>query len=140
MKLPEFICISPLYQNSSGINIFLILKRPNMSVIKSHSPLTIVKPGVTRRLIHGKHLMMVVIDFSNGPWTQPEPPHQHIHEQTTYVAEGEIIFVCEGEQDQRLKAGDMFFVPSDKKHTIQLLSKTAKLIDSFNPIRNEFLS
>jgi mannose-6-phosphate isomerase-like protein (cupin superfamily) len=98
-----------------------------------------VKPGVQRRLIHTPDLMTVVIDFTNGPWNEPEPPHSHVHEQITYVAEGEIIFLCEGETDQKLKAGDLFSVPSNKKHTIQLLTKTAKLIDSFNPIREEFL-
>ena len=90
--------------------------------------------------MHTNNLMMAVIDFSNGPWTTPDPPHAHVHEQTTYVAEGEIIFFCEGEPDEKLSAGDMFYVPSNKSHTIQLLSKTAKLIDSFNPIREEFLS
>jgi hypothetical protein len=33
----------------------------------------------------------------------------------------------------------MFSVPSGKEHTIQLLTKTAKLIDSFTPLRQEFL-
>jgi quercetin dioxygenase-like cupin family protein len=102
--------------------------------------ITKVKDGVERRLIHTNDLMTVVIDFSNGPWSEPEPPHYHVHEQTTYVAEGEIIFFCEGEPDQRLRAGDMFSVPSNKKHTIQLLTKHVRLIDSFNPIRQEFIS
>lgn len=111
-----------------------------MPVLKQDSATTTrVKEGVERRLVHAKNLMMVVIDFKNGPWSEPEPPHHHVHEQTTYVAEGEIIFFCEGEPEQQLKAGDMFWVPSDKKHTIQLLSERAKLIDSFNPIREEFL-
>jgi quercetin dioxygenase-like cupin family protein len=100
---------------------------------------TLVKEGVRRRLIHTPHLMMVVIDFDGGPWSQPDPPHSHIHEQTTYVVEGEIIFFCEGEPDQKLLSGDMFAVPSGRPHTIQLLSKTAKLIDSFTPLREEFL-
>jgi quercetin dioxygenase-like cupin family protein len=110
-----------------------------MSVIKSDSPPTHVKDGVTRRLIHGNDLMTVVIDFTNGPWAEPDPPHHHVHEQTTYVAEGELIFFCEDEQQQRLKTGDMFFVPSGKKHTIQVLSTTLRLIDNFNPIRSDFL-
>ena len=101
--------------------------------------MTIVRQGVERRLVHASNLMMVVIDFKNGPWPEPEPQHQHVHEQATYVAEGEIIFFCEGEKERRLKAGDMFWVPSNKKHGIQLLSATAKLIDSFNPIREDFL-
>lgn len=98
-----------------------------------------IKPGVTRYLIHTSDLMTAVIDFTGGPWKEPDPPHAHVHEQTTYVAEGEIIFFCEDEPDQRLKAGDMFCVPSNKQHTIQLLSERARLIDSFNPIRKEFL-
>jgi quercetin dioxygenase-like cupin family protein len=111
-----------------------------MPVLQSEKTLpTPVRTGVTRRLIHGKDLMMAVIDFTNGPWSEPEPPHRHIHEQTTYVAEGELILFCEGEPEQHLKAGDMFFIPSDKLHTIQLLSASVKLIDSFNPIREEFL-
>ncbi len=101
---------------------------------------TMVKEGVQRRLIHAEKLMMVVIDFNNGPWKEPDPPHNHVHEQTTYVVEGEIIFFCEGEPEQRLKPGDMFCVPAGKQHTIQLLTKTAKLIDSFTPLREEFLS
>ena len=98
-----------------------------------------VKDGVTRRLVHAKNIMLVVIDFSNGPWSEPEPFHFHVHEQATYVAEGEIIFFCEDEPDQRLSAGDMFLVPSNKKHTIQLVSRRARLIDSFNPVREDFL-
>ncbi len=98
-----------------------------------------VKEGVNRRLIHTDNLMMAVIDFDNGPWQQPDPSHHHEHEQVTYVAEGEILFFCEGENEEHLVAGDMFSVPSGKEHTIQLLSPRAKLIDSFTPIRKEFL-
>jgi quercetin dioxygenase-like cupin family protein len=92
----------------------------------------LVKPGVTRRFVHAKNLMLVVIDFDNGPWSQAEPMHFHVHEQATYVAEGEFIFFCEDEPDQKLSAGDMFWVASNKKHSI-------KLVDSFSPVREDFL-
>ena len=112
-----------------------------MPVLKANeATMTTIKEGVRRRLTHTEDLMMVVIDFENGPWKQPDPPHSHVHEQTTYIVEGEIIFFCEGESEQRLRPGDMFSVPSGKEHTIQLLTKTAKLIDSFTPLRKEFLS
>lgn len=111
-----------------------------MPVLKAdHVPAVPVRDGVQRRLIHTNDLMMVVIDFDKGPWPEPEPPHHHVHEQITYVVSGELIFFCEGEPDQRLKAGDMFSVPSGKQHKIQLLSENGRLIDSFNPIRKEFL-
>jgi quercetin dioxygenase-like cupin family protein len=111
-----------------------------MAVLKENDAKpTKVKEGVQRKLLHGENLMMVVIDFDNGPWDEPDIPHHHVHEQTTYVAEGEIIFFCEGEPDEMLKKGDLFFVPSGKEHTIRLLTRRVRLIDSFNPIRKDFL-
>lgn len=98
-----------------------------------------VKKGVSRSIIRTDSLMTVLIDFDHGPWESPEPPHSHPHEQTAYVAEGEIVFYCEGEEETHLKAGDMYAVPSGKQHTIKLLSKTARLVDSFTPIRQDFL-
>jgi len=35
-------------------------------------------------------------------------------------------------------AGDMFAVPPEKKHTIKLLTEKVRLVDSFNPIREDF--
>lgn len=110
-----------------------------MPVLKqSDASVQTVKAGVTRRMLHTDKLHMVVIDFTNGPWTEPDPFHNHVHDQVTFVAEGELYFLCEGEDRQYLKAGDMFSVASNKMHTIQLLSKTARLIDSFTPLREDF--
>ena len=99
----------------------------------------LVRPGLYRRLITTGDLMTVVLDFSDGPWEEAEPPHSHPHVQTSYIAEGEIIFYCEDEPDQQLGAGDVFAVPPGKKHTIKLLSQTARLVDSFTPLRRDFL-
>jgi quercetin dioxygenase-like cupin family protein len=111
-----------------------------MAVVKfSESVAQYVHPGLERRIIYAPHLMTVIVDFSDGPWPEAEPFHSHAHEQTCYVAEGEIIFYCEGEPEQHLSAGDLFAVSSGLKHTIRLLSAKARLIDSFNPIREEFI-
>jgi quercetin dioxygenase-like cupin family protein len=83
--------------------------------------------------------MMVAIEFEGGPWDKPDPLHDRVHEQITYVAEGEVIFFSEGEPDQVLRKGDMVSIPSQKKHAIQLMSLRAVLIDSFNPPREDFL-
>lgn len=98
-----------------------------------------VREGVSRKLIHGDNLMTVIIDFTGGPWSEPEPPHSHPHEQATYIAEGEVLFICEGEPTRKLAPGDMFYVAPNKKHTIQLLTERARLVDSFHPIREEFV-
>ena len=111
-----------------------------MPVLKfDEVPYEMVREGLERKIIHTNDLMTVLIDFTDGPWEKPKPMHSHPHEQTSYVAEGKIIFFCEGEEPEELKAGDMFAVPSGKKHTIQLLTKRARLVDSFNPIRKDFL-
>jgi quercetin dioxygenase-like cupin family protein len=111
-----------------------------MSVVKfNESAPEIVRDGLERRTIYTSNLMTVIVDFTDGPWAEAEPFHSHPHEQTSYVAEGEIIFYCEGEPDQHLQAGDMFAAASGQKHTIRLLTPTARLIDSFNPIRQEFI-
>lgn len=100
--------------------------------------MTDVKPGVKRRMLHLDSLHLVVIDFTNGPWSEPDPFHNHVQEQVTYVEHGEIDFYCEGEETQRLTAGYVFAVASNKQHTIQLLSPTARLVDSFTPLREDF--
>jgi quercetin dioxygenase-like cupin family protein len=97
-----------------------------------------VKPGRTRRILHTDHLMMVAFDFGEGPAAQPDPPHTHPHEQVTYVAEGEVMFFI-GEESTRLAPGDMVAVPPDLPHRIQLLTPTARLIDTFTPLRRDFL-
>lgn len=98
-----------------------------------------VKPGVSRSVVHTDHLMVAIIDFTDGPWAEPEPFHSHPHEQISYVAEGEILFYCEQEPPQTLKVGDVFAVESGKKHAVRLLSARARLVDSFSPIRQDFL-
>ena len=103
------------------------------------TPAERVKEGLVRRIIRTGRLMTVVIDFSGGPWPQPDPHHSHPHEQTTFVAAGEILFLAEGSEPERLGAGDLFAVPGGVPHSIQLLSATARLVDTFNPIREDFL-
>ena len=98
-----------------------------------------IREGVERRLGHTDNLMIVVIDFDDGPTSEPDPPHSHPHEQVCYVAEGEILFIMDGEQTQ-LGPGDVFLVPSARPHTIQRLTEHVRLVDCFTPIREDFLN
>lgn len=111
-----------------------------MAVLKfDETVYEIINDRVKRKLIHTDNLMTVMVDFSGGPWPEADPLHNHPHEQTTFIAEGEVVFYFEGEPEQRLKAGDMVAVPPYVKHAIKLVSPTARLIDSFNPVREDFL-
>ena len=97
-----------------------------------------IAPGRERYLANTDNLMLVVIDFADGPHDQPDPPHSHPHEQVTYVADGEVLFFI-NDQSTRLSKGDLITVPLDAPHAIQLLTEKARLVDTINPIREDFL-
>ncbi len=96
-------------------------------------------PGRTRYLVSTEHLMMVAVDFHDGPAKEPDPPHTHPHEQVSYVAEGEVLFFLDG-QPSRMGPGDMVSIPANVPHCIQTLTPYARLIDVFTPIREDFLT
>jgi len=91
-----------------------------------------------RYLTHTDNLMMVVIDFNDGPTSEADPAHDHPHEQMSYVAEGEVIFFLDGEPHP-LKKGDMFTVPANIPHSVQLVTSHVRLVDTFTPLREDFL-
>jgi quercetin dioxygenase-like cupin family protein len=108
------------------------------ATFRNETPYQKIGPGRERYLTHTTHLMMTVIDFTDGPMQQPDPPHHHPHEQITYVAEGQVRFFL-GDDTYDLSAGDMIAVPPNVPHSIQLLSPHARLVDSFSPVREDFL-
>jgi len=110
-----------------------------MTAIKyNEMPVQPLRANAERRLGYTENLMIAIIDLNDGPKSEPDPPHAHPHEQVSYVAEGEIIFILDGEQT-RLGPGDVFLVPSGKPHTIQQLTEHVRLIDCFTPVREDFL-
>lgn len=108
-------------------------------LLDATSEWTPVAPGIRRKLIHTKNLMTVVVEFTDGPAKVPDPFHHHPHEQASYIAEGELILFIEGIGEQKLVKGDLFAIPSGIPHTVQTLSKVVRIIDSFNPVREDFL-
>jgi quercetin dioxygenase-like cupin family protein len=82
--------------------------------------------------------MVIEWEFAGGPWEKPDPPHSHPHEQVTYIVEGVILFF-HGEEKCQLSTGDMVSVAPEVPHYIQVLSPKVRLIDTFTPLRREFL-
>jgi len=110
-----------------------------MSAIKeSDIVYEVIGEDRTRYHAHTDHLMMAVIDFRDGPTDAPDPPHSHPHEQVSYVATGKIIFFL-GNEETRLGPGDIFTVPPNMPHSVQLLTRHVRLVDTFHPIREEFI-
>lgn len=111
-----------------------------MGAIKFPSlPVTTISEGVERRIAHTQHLMLTIFDFNDGPKNHPDPPHSHPHEQVSYVVEGEILFFIDDEPPVRLGPGDVYTVPSNLPHSIQLLTQHVRLVDAFTPLREDFL-
>ncbi len=99
---------------------------------------TQVNASTTRKLNYLNDLMVCIVDIK-GPQAEPDPVHSHVAEQMSYIAEGEALVII-GDQSKKLKAGDIFAVPSNVPHTVQALGPRLLLIDSFNPIREDFLT
>lgn len=97
-----------------------------------------IAQGRQRYLDHTDQLMMVVIDFNDGPSEEPDPPHSHPHEQISYVVEG-YLEIHIGNEVTQIGPGDIYTVPPDVEHTIRLLSRKVRLVDTFTPLREDFL-
>ncbi len=97
-----------------------------------------IAPKRERYLTYTDNLMMVVIDFNDGPTEAPDPPHSHPHEQITYLVSGEVLFFLDGEPT-RMVPGDLVTIPPDVPHTVQLLSPHVRVVDTFHPLREDFL-
>lgn len=93
----------------------------------------------TRYHAHTNNVMMVVFDFDDGPQSEPDVPHQHPHEQVSYVVEGRLLFFLDGVPHE-MSAGDMMTVPPNVPHGVQLLTAHARIVDAFNPVREDFLT
>ena len=110
-----------------------------MGIVREQEiPKETIGSGRSRYLSHTDNLMMVVIDFEDGPTGEPDPPHSHPHEQVSYVVAGRVI-VYIGEERHELGPGDMFTVPAGVPHSIRLLTDKVRLVDTFTPLREDFI-
>jgi quercetin dioxygenase-like cupin family protein len=123
------------YDNRLKVNTML----KKHTLIDAESTWTDLAPGLRRKLIHTDQLMMVIVEFTNGPAEHPDPFHDHPHEQVSYIAKGELVLYVKGIGEQALKEGDMFAIPSGIPHTVKTLTPVVRIIDSFTPLREDFL-
>jgi quercetin dioxygenase-like cupin family protein len=65
-------------------------------------------------------------------------PHSHPHVQASYVAEGAFEVTIDG-RIETIARGGSFIVPSNLVHSVRAL-EAGRLIDTFTPARQDFLS
>ena len=66
------------------------------------------------------------------------PVHSHEQEQAGIVLEGQVEFVIGGES-QLPSPGDMYIIPSHVEHAVPSIPVRSKLLDIYNPPREELM-
>ena len=103
-----------------------------MHQIKNIKPKELV-PGITGYYAHGDSMTFGYIELKSG---SNIPMHQHIHEQITYIIEGELDMII-GEKSCLLTTGMYYVIQSDTPHAAK--AKTdCKVIDAFYPVREDY--
>ena len=103
-----------------------------MQSIKSIPPKELVS-GITGYYAHGANMTFGYVEIKAG---SNLPAHKHVHEQITYIIEGELDMTIGGEFCP-LKPGMFHVIPSNVLHSA--IAKTdCKAIDVFNPVREDY--
>ena len=105
-----------------------------MSVVQVNTvPVREVFPGIRARVVHTARTSQSFVEIDAGV---SFPQHQHPHEQTVNMLEGELEIVVGGET-HRLTAGQLFVIPPDVPHSGTALTN-CRVIDVFAPPRDDY--
>lgn len=89
--------------------------------------------GIGGRYVHGDQCTMGLVEIQAGAHL---PLHHHVHEQLTFILEGELDMEIGG-QSVNLKAGDYHVIHSNVPHSA-IARVNCKLIDVFSPVREDY--
>lgn len=91
-------------------------------------------PGAIRRtLAVGDKTLLVEWRIDKGATV---PLHQHPHEQTGYLADGEMDMTI-GEETLRMLPGDGYVAPGGVPHGMVAI-KDCRIVDVFAPVREDY--
>jgi quercetin dioxygenase-like cupin family protein len=90
---------------------------------------------VSRKLVNGSRQMMAQIYLKRGAVV---PMHAHDSEQMTYVLQGALKFLIDGEETV-VREGEVLLIGANVPHQSEALDDTLE-IDVFSPIRAEWLT
>ncbi len=90
-----------------------------------------------RRVITGERLMLLQVTLKKGCVV---PRHSHDNEQMTYTLKGSLrVWIGEkGEEEIRVRAGDVLYVPANVPHKVEVLEDTLN-VEVFSPPRQDLL-
>jgi quercetin dioxygenase-like cupin family protein len=105
------------------------------SIFKKFSDINVkeIAPGFFSRLIHTDTNTINFIEVAAGTSLRR---HQHIHEQCSFVIEGQFEFTID-DVTQVLDSGLFVIIPSNAWHSGTAITD-CKLIDIFSPVREDY--
>jgi quercetin dioxygenase-like cupin family protein len=89
---------------------------------------------ISRKIVTGERLMSAQVYLKKGALV---PKHAHESEQMTYVLQGALKFLINGEEIT-VREGEVLHIPSHVDHQAEALDDTFEL-DFFSPIRGDWL-
>ena len=89
--------------------------------------------GLTGYYAHGTRMTLGLVEIKAG---SELPKHQHVHEQITYILEGQLDMNIDG-VDYSLTPGCYHVIPSNVWHGANAITD-CKVIDVFGPVREEY--
>ena len=103
-----------------------------MNYIKSIPSKEIV-PGITGYYAHGDKHTFGYVEIKKGSVV---PDHHHVHEQITYIIDGQLKLVIGG-KPYSLTNGMYHIIPSNTPHSAIAVTD-CKVIDTFSPTRDDY--
>lgn len=91
-------------------------------------------PGARIRTFSGDNMTLSLVELD--PHTLVST-HTHPHEQGGIVIDGELEMNIGG-GSKILKPGDMYIVPGEVEHWVKTENSSARVLDIFSPVREEF--
>jgi quercetin dioxygenase-like cupin family protein len=88
---------------------------------------------LSRKVVSGEREMLVQVYIKRGCLV---PMHAHDSEQMTYVLQGALKFLVDGDEIT-VREGEVLLIPSGVPHQAEALEDTFEL-DVFSPIRAEW--
>ena len=89
---------------------------------------------ISQKIVTGEREMLAQIYLKRGALV---PMHAHESEQMTYILQGALRFLIEGEEIT-VREGEVLHIPSRVPHQSEALEDTLEL-DVFSPIRAEWV-
>jgi quercetin dioxygenase-like cupin family protein len=103
-----------------------------MQLLKDITPKDLA-PGLTGYYAHGTSMTLGLVEIKAG---SNLPLHHHVHEQITYILEGQLDMMIGGEPCS-LTAGMYHVITSNVPHSAVAVTD-CKVIDVFNPVREDY--